>query len=59
MRIKVEIIVDMPDPSEWTTTFGTEGAADIRADVKSYIGNEVQQAGVFGNGEVTAKIDWK
>jgi len=59
MRIKVEIIVELPDPEQWTTTFGVEGAADIRADVKSYIGNEVQQAGCFGNGEVDATIDWK
>jgi len=59
MRIRVEITIDLPEPSQWTETFGVDGAAAIRADVKSYIGNEVQQVGVFGNGEVTAEIDWK
>lgn len=58
MRIKVEIVIDLPDPGEWTTAFGTEGAAEIRRDVKAYVGNEIQHAGVFGNGEVAAEIDW-
>lgn len=58
MRIIVKITVDLTDPQEWTDTFGTEGTAEIRRDVKSYVGTEIQQAGVFGNGEVTADIDW-
>lgn len=58
MRIRVLITVDLDDPGEWTTTFGVEGAAEIRRDVKSYIGNEVQHVGAFGSGEVTAEINW-
>lgn len=58
MRVRVEIIVDIPDPGEWTLAFGVAGLAEIRKDVKSYIGNEVQNIGAFGNGEVTAEITW-
>lgn len=58
MRIKVEIFVDLPDPDQWTTTFGVQGRDKIRKDVKVYIGNGVQHAGVFGSGEVDAEITW-
>lgn len=58
MRVRVEILVDIPDPEEWTTAFGVTGDLAIRRDIKSYIGNEVQSAGVFGDGEVTAEITW-
>jgi hypothetical protein len=58
MKIVVQVAVEL-DPEEWTKTFGVKGSAAIRADVKSYVGNEVQHAGVFGDGEVSAEIDWK
>ena len=58
MRIKVEIWVDLPNPGQWTTTFGVKDRNEIRKDVKSYLGNEVQSAGVFGSGEVDAEITW-
>lgn len=58
MRVRVEIIIDIEDPGEWTAAFGVAGETKIRKDVKSYVGNEVQSAGVFGNGEVTAEITW-
>lgn len=58
MKVRVVISIDIPDPGQWTQTFGVEGAREIHKDVKSYVGNQVQQAGVFGNGEVTADIDW-
>lgn len=58
MKIRVTVTVDLPDPEQWTTAFGVEGASKIREDVKSYVGNEIQSAGVFGSGEVDADIDW-
>lgn len=58
MKVRVTLEIDIRDPAEWTTAFGTEGAAAIRRDIKSYIGNEIQHAGVFGDGEVTAEINW-
>jgi len=56
MKIIVKISVDI-DPESWTTTFGTEGAADIRNDVKDYIGEGARHMGALGNGEVTVR-DW-
>lgn len=58
MKVRVTITVDLPDPDQWTLAFGVKGTAEIRQDVKSYIGNEAQHAGVFGNGEVDAEINW-
>lgn len=60
MRVKVEIWVELPDPEQWVTTYGCEATPDaIRADVKSHVGNGVQQGAPFGNGEVDAEVDWK
>lgn len=56
MKISVTLIVELHDPEDWTTTFGVEGAREIRQDVKDYIGYGVQAYGVFGNGEVKATI---
>lgn len=54
MKVSVTIIVELEDPSQWTLAFGVEGRAAIREDVKSYVANGVD--GVFGNGEVKAKV---
>ena len=57
MKIAITITVDIEDPSAWTTTFGVGGAAEIRADVKDYIGTEVQGLRVWE--EVEAEVKWK
>lgn len=54
MKISVTVIVELEDPSQWTTTFGVEGHTAIREDVKRYVATGVD--GVFGNGEVKAKV---
>lgn len=59
MKIALQITIEIKDPADWTLTFGTEGAAAIRQDVKEYVGNEIQHVGVFGNGEVPAEITWR
>lgn len=56
MFVSVTLTVALKDPGEWTTTFGIEGRAAIRQDVKEYVINGVQGMGVFGNGEVDADI---
>ena len=58
VKARITITVEV-DPDEWTATFDVEGRAAIRADVKKYIGNGVQGYGVFGNGEVSAEINWE
>jgi hypothetical protein len=58
MKIRVVITIDLPDPEQWTTAYGIEGAANIRRDVKQYVGNGIQQSGAFGTGEVDADVDW-
>lgn len=35
MKIKVSMTVDI-DPEAWTSNYGVEGAAAIRADVREY-----------------------
>lgn len=59
MKVVVTVTVEIEDPSQWTLAFGVEGLAAIRQDVKEYIGNDLPQFGVFGNGEVDAEITWK
>ncbi|RZS39138.1 hypothetical protein EV193_104354 [Herbihabitans rhizosphaerae] len=59
MKIAVTVTVDLADPKEWTAAFGIEGAADIRQDVKDYIGQHLHDFGVFGNGEVSATIKYR
>ncbi|MFI0262515.1 hypothetical protein ACH4OW_26140 [Streptomyces sp. NPDC017056] len=59
MKIAVTITVELEDPAQWTEAFGVEGAANIRQDVKVYVGYGVQSAGVFGDGEVAADIAWR
>lgn len=59
LKVTVTITVEIADPDEWATTFGTEGRAAIRGDVKSYIGNAIQHSGAFGSGEVQAEITWR
>lgn len=36
MRVNITVTVDI-DPESWTTNYGVEGAAAIRADVKEYV----------------------
>jgi hypothetical protein len=59
MKIAVTVTVELDDPSEWTTTFGVEGVAAIRKDVKEYVGEGVAHMGVFGDGEVNANVSWR
>lgn len=54
MKIRMTVTVNLEDPQQWTTTFGTEGAQEIREDVKEYIKSNLLPGGVFGNGEVDA-----
>ena len=55
MRVRVAFTVEL-DPSEWSTTFGIEGNAAIREDVRRYIVDDVVKLGVFGSGEVNATV---
>ena len=57
MKIAVTIAVEIEDPADWTLAFGVEGAAQIRADVKDYIGSNVQGLRVWD--EAPAKVDWR
>jgi hypothetical protein len=59
MKISVNVTIELPDPEQWTATFGVEGAKDIREDVKQYVGYGVASMGVFGNGEVQAEVNWR
>lgn len=59
MKIVVTLEIEIEDPDDWTVTFGVEGKAAIRKDVKEYVENAVQGAGVFGNGEVPATVKLK
>lgn len=56
MKIVVTLEIEIKDPADWTTAFGVEGHAEIRADVKTYVHALVDGAGVFGNREVPAKV---
>lgn len=58
LKVSVTLTITLDDPAQWEDTFGVAGRANVRADVKSYLGNMVQQAGVFGNGEVQAEVEW-
>jgi hypothetical protein len=57
VKIAITITVDVKDPAEWTTSFGVEGRAQIREDVKSYVGNAAQNLRVWE--EVEAEVSWK
>ncbi|MCX5236206.1 hypothetical protein OG824_13440 [Streptomyces prunicolor] len=57
MKIAVTITVDVKDPTEWTRSFGKETAAEIRRDVKDYVGEAVQGLRVWE--EVEAEVTWK
>lgn len=59
MKIKVELTIDLKDPAEWTLFTGIEGTQAIREDVKVYVLSMAQNSGVFGNGEVDARITRK
>ncbi len=59
LKVTVTLTITIEDPDEWTTTYGVQGRAKIRQDVKEYVGNGIQQSGAFGSGEITATIDWK
>lgn len=36
MKVRISLTVEV-DPDAWTATYGVEGTAAIRADVKTYI----------------------
>jgi hypothetical protein len=57
VKVAITITVDIEDPAEWTRSFGMEGAAQIRQDVKDYVGTNVQGLRVWE--EVEAKVGWK
>jgi hypothetical protein len=57
VKIAITITVDVKDLAEWTTSFGVEGRAQIREDVKSYVGNAAQNLRVWE--EVEAEVSWK
>jgi hypothetical protein len=57
VKIAITITVDVKDPAEWTTTFGMEGAALIREDVKQYVGEAARGLRVWE--EVEAEVSWK
>jgi hypothetical protein len=57
VKIAITITVDVKDPAEWTRSFGMEGAAKIRSDVKEYVGTNVQGLRVWD--EVEAEVSWK
>lgn len=60
-KIKVHIpaVTIELDSEDWTTTFGVEGIAAIRADVRDYILHALPYTGAFGNGEVEATFATK
>ncbi|MEU5403750.1 hypothetical protein ABZ348_31210 [Streptomyces sp. NPDC005963] len=57
MKIAVTITVEIENPESWTLAFGVEGAAQIRTDVKGYVGTSVQGLRVWG--EVDAEVSWR
>jgi hypothetical protein len=60
MKISLTVTVDLPNPQEWSDTYGRgDSAKEIREDVKEHIGNAVQQIAPFGTGEVQARVTWK
>lgn len=59
LTVSVQLNVTINDLADWTTAFGIEGRDAIRRDVKEYVLNLVQGAGVFGNGEVGADVNLK
>jgi hypothetical protein len=59
MKINVNVTIELPDPEEWTITFGIEGTKEIRQNVKEYVGEGIRSMGVFGNGEVEAEVNWR
>lgn len=54
MKIAVSLVIEIPDTGQWMDTFGGEGPAEVREDVKNYVHNLVQQAAVWDevDGEV-------
>ncbi|MET8342396.1 hypothetical protein [Streptomyces microflavus] len=57
LTVVVTVEVTLAQPSEWTAAFGVEGRAEIRRDVKAYVGRELSSGGVFANGEVEAEVN--
>ncbi|WP_405665390.1 hypothetical protein [Streptomyces sp. NBC_00055] len=57
MKVAITITVDIKDQADWTQAFGLEGAARIREDVKSYVGNAAQNLRVWE--EVEAEVNWR
>lgn len=59
MKIVLQVTIEISDPDDWTMTFGVEGTTAIRQDVKEYVGNGIQQLGVFRDGEISAEVTWR
>jgi hypothetical protein len=57
VKVAITITVDVKDPADWTRAFGHEGAAEIRQDLKYYVGDAV--AGLRVWEEVEAEVKWK
>lgn len=55
LTVTVTLVVTL-DPDDWAQTFGVGGRAAIRQDVKDYVLGLVRDAGVFGDGEVPARV---
>jgi hypothetical protein len=56
LRVSITLTLEVENPADWSLAFGIEGRRNIAADVREYVLDGVQQYGVFGNGEVDAKI---
>jgi hypothetical protein len=56
LTVRVAMTVTLNNPGDWTTTFGVEGRAAIRQDVKEYVLYAMQNYWLFTNGEVDARI---
>ncbi|MGW8953466.1 hypothetical protein [Streptomyces sp. NPDC055709] len=57
MKVAVTITVEIEDPADWTLAFGVEGAANIRRDIKDYVGSNVRGLRVWE--EAPAEVDWR
>lgn len=55
MKIIVQIVVEI-DANQWAELNGLESKSDVRADVKSYILNNVQQAAMIQDAEGTVTV---
>ncbi|HVK25191.1 MAG TPA: hypothetical protein VM677_27865 [Actinokineospora sp.] len=57
LRVTVAFTVTLADPSDWAGTFGAKTRAEITNDVRRYIIGDIGDYGVFGSGEVDARVE--